>query len=122
LSRQAAAQQLRAATSAVIEAYRAGLQRLGSPLATREDAWQQCRYQARSIVAECAEALETGRAAEVAGAGGHHLTFSDPPGVGKTMVAERVPGLLPDLSLAEALEVSAVHSLAGLAAQRALHE
>jgi magnesium chelatase family protein len=39
--------------------------------------------------------------------------FTGPPGVGKTMVAERVPGLLPDLSLAEALEVSAVHSLAG---------
>ncbi|MET8293795.1 MULTISPECIES: helix-turn-helix transcriptional regulator [unclassified Streptomyces] len=69
MSRQAAAQRLRAATSAVIEAYRAELLRLGSPLATREDAWRQCRYQARTIVAECAQSLETGRAAEVTGAG-----------------------------------------------------
>ncbi|MFL6026967.1 MAG: YifB family Mg chelatase-like AAA ATPase [Friedmanniella sp.] len=57
--------------------------------------------------------IEAKWAVEVAAAGRHHLMFSGPPGVGKTMVAERVPGLLPDLSLAEALEVSAVHSLAG---------
>ncbi|WP_375422798.1 YifB family Mg chelatase-like AAA ATPase [uncultured Friedmanniella sp.] len=57
--------------------------------------------------------LEAKWAVEVAAAGRHHLTFSGPPGVGKTMIAERVPGLLPDLSLPEALEVSAVHSLAG---------
>lgn len=69
LSRQAAAQQLRTAASAVIEAYRAELRRLGSPLATREDAWQQCRYQAQNIVAECAQSLETGRPAEVTGVG-----------------------------------------------------
>ncbi len=57
--------------------------------------------------------VEAKWAVEVAAAGRHHLTFSGPPGVGKTMLAERVPGLLPDLTLAEALEVSAVHSLAG---------
>lgn len=52
-------------------------------------------------------------ALEVAAAGRHHMLFHGPPGVGKTMLAERLPGLLPDLSLAEALEVSAIHSLAG---------
>ncbi len=57
--------------------------------------------------------VEAKWAVEVAAAGRHHLMFSGPPGVGKTMVAERIPGLLPDLTLPEALEVSAVHSLAG---------
>jgi magnesium chelatase family protein len=57
--------------------------------------------------------LEAKWAAEVAAAGRHHLLFTGPPGVGKTMIAARLPGLLPDLTVAEALEVSAVHSLAG---------
>ncbi|GAA1433398.1 YifB family Mg chelatase-like AAA ATPase [Microlunatus lacustris] len=57
--------------------------------------------------------VEAKWAVEVAAAGRHHLMFTGPPGVGKTMVAERIPGLLPDLTLPEALEVSAVHSLAG---------
>lgn len=52
-------------------------------------------------------------ALEVAAAGRHHLHLSGPPGVGKTMLAERLPGLLPRLSVAEAIEVAAVHSLAG---------
>ena len=50
---------------------------------------------------------------EVGLAGRHHMLFHGPPGVGKTMLAERVPGLLPDLDLHDSLEVSAVHSLAG---------
>jgi magnesium chelatase family protein len=54
------------------------------------------------------------RAIEVAAAGGHHLLLVGPPGSGKTMLAERLPGLLPPLSEAEALEVSRVHSAAGL--------
>lgn len=57
----------------------------------------------------------TGRTAvEVAAAGGHHLFLLGPPGSGKTMLAERLPGILPPLALAEALEVTAVHSVAGL--------
>src|SRR5664280_147204 len=55
-----------------------------------------------------------GRAAvEVAAAGGHHLLLSGDPGAGKTMLAERLPGLLPDLDLEAALEVTVVHSVAG---------
>jgi magnesium chelatase family protein len=53
------------------------------------------------------------RAVEVAAAGGHHLFFSGPPGAGKTMLAERLPGLLPPLDERAALEVSAIHSVAG---------
>lgn len=52
-------------------------------------------------------------ALEVAAAGGHHLLMVGPPGAGKTMLAERLPGLLPDLTEAEAVEVTAVHSVAG---------
>jgi magnesium chelatase family protein len=52
-------------------------------------------------------------ALEVAAAGGHHLLLVGPPGAGKTMLAERLPGLLPDLTMEEALEVTAVHSVAG---------
>ena len=52
-------------------------------------------------------------AVEVAAAGGHHLLLSGPRGSGKTSIAERIPGILPDLSREEALELTAVHSLAG---------
>ncbi len=52
-------------------------------------------------------------ALEVAAAGGHHLLLAGPPGAGKTMLASRMPGVLPDLTEAEALEVTAVHSVAG---------
>ena len=52
-------------------------------------------------------------AVEVAAAGGHHLMLSGPKGSGKTSLAERIAGLLPDLSAEESLELTAIHSLAG---------
>ena len=54
------------------------------------------------------------RAVEVAAAGGHNLLLVGPPGAGKSMLACRLPGLLPDLTPAEALEVSTIHSVAGM--------
>ena len=52
-------------------------------------------------------------AVEVAAAGGHHLMLTGPKGSGKTTLAERIPGLLPDLADDESLELTAVHSLSG---------
>jgi magnesium chelatase family protein len=54
------------------------------------------------------------RALEIAAAGGHNLLLVGAPGAGKSMLAARLPGLLPDLLPAEALEVSMIHSVAGM--------
>jgi magnesium chelatase family protein len=53
------------------------------------------------------------RALEVAAAGGHNLLMLGPPGAGKTMLARRLPGILPPLTLPEAVEVTRIHSVAG---------
>lgn len=54
------------------------------------------------------------RAAIIAAAGFHHLLISGPPGAGKTMIAKRIPGIMPPLDSSESLEVSTIYSVAGL--------
>lgn len=60
------------------------------------------------------------RAAKIAAAGFHNLLTLGPPGAGKSMIAKRIPGILPPLSLEESLEVTAVYSVAGLLGEQAL--
>lgn len=63
--------------------------------------------------ADIAGQSEARRAAEVAAAGGHHMMLIGPPGSGKSMIAARLPSIMPPLSPAERLETTAVHSVAG---------
>ncbi|HHU40352.1 MAG TPA: YifB family Mg chelatase-like AAA ATPase [Propionibacterium sp.] len=65
-------------------------------------------------LADVAGQPEARWALEIAAAGAHHLYFKGPPGVGKTLLAERLPGILPDLTPVDALEVAAIRSLCGL--------
>ncbi len=72
---------------------------------------------------DLADVIGNGDAVEamvVAAAGGHHAFLLGPPGSGKTMLAERLPGILPDLDAAAALEVSSIRSLCGLPVGHAL--
>ncbi len=56
---------------------------------------------------------EARHALEIAAAGAHHVLMTGSPGIGKTMLARRLPGILPPLGLEDSLEVTAIHSLVG---------
>ncbi|MFT4187604.1 MAG: YifB family Mg chelatase-like AAA ATPase [Aeromicrobium sp.] len=76
--------------------------------------WGSSERLARLDLADVAGHEDVRLAVLAAAVGGHHLAMVGPPGVGKTMLAQRLPGLLPDLERQDAIEVSAVHSVAGL--------
>ena len=71
------------------------------------------RVRAEPDLADVVDQLEGRRALEIAAAGRHSLAMIGSPGVGKTLLAERLPGILPDLSASESVDVMSIHALAG---------
>lgn len=76
--------------------------------------WRGSQRQEAVDLADLAGMHDARYAVEVAAAGGHHLLLTGPKGSGKTSLAERVPGLLPDLTREESLETTTLHSLAAV--------
>lgn len=89
-----------------------GAQDLPAPVATAADAQASDTGKGPDLI-DVRGQRHARRALEIAAAGGHHLLLVGPPGTGKTMLAERLPGILPPLTESEALETCAVLSVAG---------
>ena len=85
-----------------------------APLATHVTDRRRCSQPPARDMAEVRGQHRARRALEVAASGGHHLLMIGPPGTGKTMLAQRLPGLLPPMSEEEALEAATVRSVAAL--------
>ena len=92
----------------------AGLRVPGTGAATGMNSLDAAQHDQGHDLADVVGQISARTAVEVAAAGGHHLFLEGPPGAGKTMLAERLPAILPLLSRQESLEVTAVHSVAGL--------
>ncbi|MGW1751169.1 YifB family Mg chelatase-like AAA ATPase [Streptomyces sp. NPDC002092] len=92
----------------------AGLRMPGTGAATGMHSLGAAQHDRGHDLADVVGQISARTAVEVAAAGGHHLFLEGPPGAGKTMLAERLPAILPLLGRQESLEVTAVHSVAGL--------
>ncbi|MCT7355070.1 YifB family Mg chelatase-like AAA ATPase [Streptomyces sp. 15-116A] len=92
----------------------AGLRVPGTGAATGMHSVGAAQHDHGHDLADVVGQISARTAVEVAAAGGHHLFLEGPPGAGKTMLAERLPTILPRLDRQESLEVTAVHSVAGL--------
>ncbi|MFI7404799.1 YifB family Mg chelatase-like AAA ATPase [Streptomyces sp. NPDC049541] len=92
----------------------AGLRVPGTGAATGMHSLGAAQHDQGHDLADVVGQISARTAVEVAAAGGHHLFLEGPPGAGKTMLAERLPAILPLLGRQESLEVTAVHSVAGL--------
>ncbi|MBO4256053.1 YifB family Mg chelatase-like AAA ATPase [Streptomyces griseorubiginosus] len=92
----------------------AGLRMPGTGAATGMHSMGAAQHDQGHDLADVVGQISARTAVEVAAAGGHHLFLEGPPGAGKTMLAERLPAILPRLRREESLEVTAVHSVAGL--------
>ncbi|WP_030346443.1 YifB family Mg chelatase-like AAA ATPase [Streptomyces sp. NRRL S-1022] len=92
----------------------AGLRVPGTGAATGMHSIGAAQHDHDHDLADVVGQISARTAVEVAAAGGHHLFLEGPPGAGKTMLAERLPAVLPRLSREDSLEVTAVHSVAGL--------
>jgi len=92
----------------------AGLRVPGTGAATGMHSMGAAQHDHGHDLADVVGQMSARTAVEVSAAGGHHLFLEGPPGAGKTMLAERLPAVLPPLCREESLEVTAVHSVAGL--------
>jgi magnesium chelatase family protein len=103
-----------AQTLGAIVRHLGGVEPISKAAACDWDAVRAGQLRAQGEIARIRGQAHAKRAAEIAAAGGHNLLMIGPPGSGKTMLARCMPSILPDITFEEALEVTKIHSVAGV--------